>query len=146
MSRHRHGCQRLGFLTCAQMLMHVIAHGGCSDTERESALDVDSGRKMLCCAGDSTPFQYCTWLFSQTLYQWSYAPTGVIIKACQEKGICSWVHFFTACPSCTPLATCLLCIALCVVRLPLTSLSANDNCTGTELITVPKKGLGVQLH
>ena len=25
------------------MLMHVIAHGGCTDTVRESALEVDSG-------------------------------------------------------------------------------------------------------
>ena len=92
-SKQWHGCQCLGFLTCAQMLMQVIAHGGCSDTERESVLDVDSGRKMFCCARDSNPFQYCTWLFSRTLYQWSYAPTCVIIKACQEKVICSWVHF-----------------------------------------------------
>ena len=28
------------------MLMHVIAHGGCTDTVRESALEVDSGRKI----------------------------------------------------------------------------------------------------
>ena len=27
-----------------QMLMHVIAHGGCTDMVRESALKVDSGR------------------------------------------------------------------------------------------------------
>ena len=31
-----------GSLTCAQMLMHAIAHGG---TARECALKVDSGRK-----------------------------------------------------------------------------------------------------
>ena len=27
-----YGCQCLGFLTRAQMLMHAIAHGGCTDT------------------------------------------------------------------------------------------------------------------
>ena len=29
---------------CAQMLMHVIAHGVCTDTVRESALKADTGR------------------------------------------------------------------------------------------------------
>ena len=76
-----------------EMMMHAVAHAGCSDTERESALEVDSGRKMLCCTGGSNPFQHCAWLFSRTLYQWSYAPTWVIIKACQEKIMCSLVHF-----------------------------------------------------
>ena len=42
----RYGCQCLGSLTCAQMLMHAIAHEGCADTVRESALKVDSGRKI----------------------------------------------------------------------------------------------------
>ena len=36
------------FLTCAQMLMHAIAHGDCTDSVTESALEVDSGRKILC--------------------------------------------------------------------------------------------------
>ena len=40
------GCQCLGSLTCAQMLMHAIAYGSCTDTVRESALKVDSGRKI----------------------------------------------------------------------------------------------------
>ena len=43
-------CQRLGFLTSAQML-----YGGCTDTVRESALNVDSRRKILCRTGDSNP-------------------------------------------------------------------------------------------
>ena len=30
------------------MLMHAIAHGGCTDTVRQSALEVDSGRKIPC--------------------------------------------------------------------------------------------------
>ena len=36
------------FLTCAQLLMHAIAHGVCTDTVRESALEVYAGRKILC--------------------------------------------------------------------------------------------------
>ena len=31
--------------TCAQMLMHVIAHGGCTNTEGKSALKVNCGRE-----------------------------------------------------------------------------------------------------
>ena len=55
----------LGFLTCAQMimLMHAIAHGGCTETVRESALEVDSGRKIPCCTGDSNPREYCARAF-----------------------------------------------------------------------------------
>ena len=40
-----------GSLTCAQILMHAIAHGG-MDTERESALTVDSEKKTPCCIGE----------------------------------------------------------------------------------------------
>ena len=40
----------MGVLTCAQMSMNAIAHGGCTDTVRESALKVDSGRKIHCLA------------------------------------------------------------------------------------------------
>ena len=40
-------------LTCAMMLMHAIAHEGCTDTERESALKVDSGKKIPCRTGES---------------------------------------------------------------------------------------------
>ena len=71
--RRPYGSQCWGFLTCAQMLMHAIAHGGCTDTVRESALKVDSGRKIPCRTGDSNPRQYCAWLFSQTLYQLRYS-------------------------------------------------------------------------
>ena len=40
-------------------------------TLRGSALELDSGRKTTCriATGDSTPHQYCTRLFSQTLFQ-----------------------------------------------------------------------------
>ena len=44
---HRTLAWTTGFLTCAQMLMHAIAHGGCTDTVKESALKVDSGRKNI---------------------------------------------------------------------------------------------------
>ena len=30
---------------CTQMLMHVIVHGGCMDTVRESALEIDYRKK-----------------------------------------------------------------------------------------------------
>ena len=43
-----------GSLTCAQMLMHAIAHRGCMDTERESALKVDSREKVPCCTRELT--------------------------------------------------------------------------------------------
>ena len=41
-SRQWYCCQCLGFLTCAQTLMHATAYGGCMDTIRESALKADS--------------------------------------------------------------------------------------------------------
>ena len=40
-------------LTCAQMLMHAIAHGDVLTHVRESALKVDSGRKIPCRTGES---------------------------------------------------------------------------------------------
>ena len=45
------GCQCSGLLTCTQMVMHAIAHGGCTDTVRESALKADSGRNIPCRTG-----------------------------------------------------------------------------------------------
>ena len=52
--------------------MHAIAHGGCMDTVRESALKADSGRKIPCRNLDSNPHQYCACLFNWTLYQLIY--------------------------------------------------------------------------
>ena len=49
------------------------AQSGCLDTISESALKVDSGRKIPCRSGDSNLHQYCIWLFSWTLYQLSYS-------------------------------------------------------------------------
>ena len=53
--RQWHGCQRLGYLTCAQMLMHAIAGRGCTKTTRESAVKADPGRKICCCTGERKP-------------------------------------------------------------------------------------------
>ena len=51
------------------MLMRATAHGGCTDTVRESAPEVGSGRKIPCRTGDSNPSQYCAWPLGPTLYQ-----------------------------------------------------------------------------
>ena len=39
---------------------------GCTDTVRESALEVVSWRKTPCRTGDSNLLEYCAWLFSQS--------------------------------------------------------------------------------
>ena len=49
------GLPVFGIFTCARMLMHVIAHRGCANTMRQSALEVDSGRKILCCNRELNP-------------------------------------------------------------------------------------------
>ena len=46
--------------------------GGCTDTVRESAPEIDSGEKIPCRTGDSNPRQHCAWLFSLALYQLRY--------------------------------------------------------------------------
>ena len=61
------GCHCLVFSTCVQMLMHAIAHGGCTDTVRESALKVHS-KKIPSRTGDSNPSQYFAWRFGRMLY------------------------------------------------------------------------------
>ena len=57
---HRPLTRTPGSLSCVQMLMREIAHGGggggeggFTDTVRESALKVDSGRKIPCRTGES---------------------------------------------------------------------------------------------
>ena len=74
----RYGCQCLGSLTCAQMLVHAIAHEGCTDTVGESALKVDSGRKIPCRTGESNLPQRRA---GSKICQLSYIPT---------KNACSW--------------------------------------------------------
>ena len=71
-SKQWHDCQCMEFLMCAQVFIHDIAHEGCVNTIRESALEVDCGEKSPCHAGGSNLRQYCTSLFSRMLYQLSY--------------------------------------------------------------------------
>ena len=42
-----YGCRCLGFLTCAQLLMHAMAHGVCTDTVIGSALKADWEKNPL---------------------------------------------------------------------------------------------------
>ena len=46
------GCQCLGFLTCAQMLMHAIAHRGCANTALKA--DSDWEKNPLVAPGNQT--------------------------------------------------------------------------------------------
>ena len=88
-----YNCQCLGFLTYTQMLMHAIAHGGCTDTVRGSALKVDSGRKnplpyrgsepasvlRLACQSDALPTELSPPL---TVSKWTWCLTSTdTIKA-----------------------------------------------------------------
>ena len=68
-SRQWYGCQYLGFLTGAQMLLHAIVHRGCTDS-LSLHWRLTPGEKSL----DSNPCQHCTWLFSQMLHQLSCSP------------------------------------------------------------------------
>ena len=52
--------------------MHATAQGGCMDTERESALKVDSVSKNTCRPGESNLRR---WYAGPKLYQLSYIPT-----------------------------------------------------------------------
>ena len=56
---HRTLTWTTGSLTCAQMLMHVIAHEGVRTHVRESAQKVNSWRKIPCCPGESNLCQQC---------------------------------------------------------------------------------------
>ena len=71
-SKQWRDCQCLGVLTCAQMLMHAIAHEGCTDTVRESALEVDSGRKIPLPNLGLEPTSVLRLEFRRTLYPLSY--------------------------------------------------------------------------
>ena len=59
------------------MLMHAIAHGGVRTHVRESALKVDSGRKIPCRIGESHLSQRRD---GPMLYQLNYVPTPYQIK------------------------------------------------------------------
>ena len=88
--------------------MHSIAHGGCTDTVTESALEADSGREIPCRTVDSNLHQYYAWFFSGTHYQselsqyysWScsvnsYAPKYFAASDWTSSG-CSCASLFLA--------------------------------------------------
>ena len=64
------------------MLMYAIAHGHCVGIVRESALKVDSGRKVPCGIREWNWLEDCTWLFDLALYQLSW---GVRRKKAGKK-------------------------------------------------------------
>ena len=82
-------CQSFGFLTCAQIMMHMSAHGGCTDTVRESALEADSGRKSHAAPGTRA---HCSIGPRFSVYQLSYPhplhPTLPPIRSSCQK--CRW--------------------------------------------------------
>ena len=61
----RHWC--LGFLMCTQILMHVIVHGDCMNTERESAIKVDWEKNPLPLGGVELTLDFAasTWSFAE---------------------------------------------------------------------------------
>ena len=64
---------------CVQImvwLIHAVALYQCLYTVRESALKVDSGRKIPCRLWESNLCQYCRWYFGLTLYQLNYPAPG----------------------------------------------------------------------
>ena len=74
---HRTLAWTTGSLTCAQMLIIAIAHGGVQTYLRESALKVDCGRKIPCCTGESNLVSEChcigckkTWCNSKVSEHW----------------------------------------------------------------------------
>ena len=75
------------FVLYTQMLMHAIVHRDCTDTVGESALEVDSERKIPCCAGDLNPCQYCAWLGSWMLYQLQLPVFGTLNKRPDEMHV-----------------------------------------------------------
>ena len=75
-SKHWCGCQCLGFLTCAQILMHALANG---DTARESALNVDSGRIVPCRTEKLNPFSIAPDFYVRHSTNWAI-PTAYIVK------------------------------------------------------------------
>ena len=81
---HRTLTWTTGSLTCAQMLKHAIAHGGCADALRESARKVGSGEKIPCCSGESNLRQRRA---SPMLYQLSYTPPSLGISDVEK--VCS---------------------------------------------------------
>ena len=73
--------------------MHAIAHGGYTDTVRESALKIYSGRKISCCTGESNLRRQRA---GPMLYQLSYMKKK---KKKEEKEKRMWVAICPIDPS-----------------------------------------------
>ena len=71
------------------MSMHSFVHVGCTHTVRESALEVDSGRKIPCRTWDSNPRQCFACLFGPTFYQLSYPATRDDNEKEEDVEVCS---------------------------------------------------------
>ena len=77
------------------MLMHVTAHEGCTDTARESALKVDSGRKIPCQTGDLNLPQWCAgWMPYQLSYILSVCVCVAHLHARARVCVCACVRVF----------------------------------------------------
>ena len=88
-SRQWYSCQVLGFVTSAQMLMHAIQHGGLCGTDavRESAPEVDSGRKIPCRNGGLQQASALHLAFqSDVLATWLFPPLSGV--RCFEADHC----------------------------------------------------------
>ena len=70
--------------------MHVIAHRDCVNTVGESALEVDSGRKIPCHIRELSPHQNCIWLFGPMHYKVSY-PTPRVPWSTGGPVLTCWV-------------------------------------------------------
>ena len=92
-----HGCLRQGFWTCAQVLMHVVAHWGCKDWE--SALKVDTGRKIHLHTGEfGAALAACqTWCSKDC----SSTPTSILSTCVSQSELsnrqCLWTTWIVAC-------------------------------------------------
>ena len=51
--------------------MWLHAHGGCTNSIKESALKADSRTKILATHRESNMCQYCTWLFTPLFTNWA---------------------------------------------------------------------------
>ena len=143
-SDQRYGCQCFGSLTCTQMLLHAISHEGCTDTVRESALNVDSGRKIHFRTGESNLPQRRA---GSTLYQLSYIPSSQELRcSCtqhftQSQVLCVKVSFFSSkyrlCRASFKIVACDIFVQKCS-----TADSGNSHCS-----TGKRNGLqGVRVH
>ena len=71
--------------------MYAIAHVGCTDTVRESALKVDSGRKIPDLTGDSNLRQYGALAFYLDARPTELPPPHLLISRLQwEVQILTW--------------------------------------------------------